>query len=480
MTTAEQAPASNAPAAEKAAAVDAPVAETAAAAAAAAPTASNGTDDAAPAPAPAAATPNGTDAAAAPAATAPNDADAAAGSGIAGAAVTTKTTVTAETPLSKLTARLPAVLEQVGHSEMWGVELSASPDHAPSQVILQKFLRANNGDAAAGEKQLLAALEWRKKVNPVALISEVFDGAKFGGLGYVTVHPDATTGKETVITWNIYGSVKNNKATFGNVQEFIKWRAALMELGVQKLHLNDIKERIPEGPDAVDPYQMLQVHDYQSVSFFRMDPDVKAASKETIQTFSTAYPELLAHKFFVNVPAIMGWVFGAMKFFLAPATLRKFHPMTSGTTLATELKGIVGTLPKEYGGQGPSVKDGETVKLETAAGKQDAAKDAAPKAETVTKTDGEAKAPDAGKPDGAAVAAELPAAAPVEAKTDAAPTAAPETVTEDVKPVETAETEETKPAEPVTEPIAEPVADPVEVSAEKAAVPQQANKEVVA
>ncbi len=98
MTTAEQAPASNAPAAEKAAAVDAPVAETAAAAAAAAPTASNGTDDAAPAPAPAAATPNGTDAAAAPAATAPNDADAAAGSGIAGAAVTTKTTVTAETP----------------------------------------------------------------------------------------------------------------------------------------------------------------------------------------------------------------------------------------------------------------------------------------------------------------------------------------------------------------------------------------------
>lgn len=219
MTTAEQAPASNAPAAEKAAAVDAPVAETAAAAAAAAPTASNGTDDAAPAPAPAAATPNGTDAAAAPAATAPNDADAAAGSGIAGAAVTTKTTVTAETPLSKLTARLPAVLEQVGHSEMWGVELSASPDHAPSQVILQKFLRANNGDAAAGEKQLLAALEWRKKVNPVALISEVFDGAKFGGLGYVTVHPDATTGKETVITWNIYGSVKNNKATFGNVQE---------------------------------------------------------------------------------------------------------------------------------------------------------------------------------------------------------------------------------------------------------------------
>ena len=139
-----------------------------------------------------------------------------------------------------------------------------------------------------------------------------------------------------------------------------------MELGVQKLGLRDIKERLPDGPDAEDPYQMLQVHDYRNVSFFRMDPDVKAASKETIQTLSTAYPELLAHKYFVNVPAIMGWMFGAMKFFLAPATLRKFHPMTSGTTLATEHKAIAASLPIEYGGGGPSVRDGLTVKLEAA------------------------------------------------------------------------------------------------------------------
>jgi phosphatidylinositol transfer protein SFH5 len=134
-----------------------------------------------------------------------------------------------------------------------------------------------------------------------------------------------------------------------------------MELSVQKLKLDQVTEPIPEGGE--DPYQMIQVHDYLNVSFFRMDPAVKAASKETISVFSMAYPELLAHKYFVNVPAIMGWMFGAMKLFLAPATLRKFHPMTSGTTLATELKGIVSTLPKEYGGQGPSVKEGMSVSL---------------------------------------------------------------------------------------------------------------------
>lgn len=147
-----------------------------------------------------------------------------------------------------------------------------------------------------------------------------------------------------------------SSSTFANSAcRFIKWRAALMELSVQKLKLNDVKELIADGGE--DPYQMIQTHDYLNVSFFRMDPAVKAASKETIQTFSMAYPELLAHKYFVNVPFIMGWMFGAMKLFLAPATLRKFHPMTSGTTLASELPKIVSTLPSEYGGKGPSVKE---------------------------------------------------------------------------------------------------------------------------
>ncbi|KAF5615359.1 SFH5-phospholipid transporter [Fusarium sp. NRRL 52700] len=275
------------------------------------------------------------------------------------AAVPAENPATPETPLTKLNARLEDIFARTLHKEMWGVQLT-NIDHVPTKVVLQKFLRANNDEPVAAEKQLTQALEWRKKMNPTALVTQTFDKSKFGDLGYVTVHK-GENGKETIITWNIYGAVKDNKATFGNVEEFIKWRAAIMELSVQKLKLDQVTEPIPDGGE--DPYQMIQVHDYLNVSFFRMDPAVKAASKETISVFSMAYPELLAHKYFVNVPAIMGWMFGAMKLFLAPATLRKFHPMTSGTTLATELKGIVSTLPKEYGGQGPSVKEGMSVSL---------------------------------------------------------------------------------------------------------------------
>ncbi|QGI65576.1 hypothetical protein CEK27_009547 [Fusarium fujikuroi] len=270
------------------------------------------------------------------------------------AAVPAENPATPETPLSKLNARLEDIFTKTFHKEMWGVQLT-NIDHVPTKVVLQKFLRANNDDPVAAEKQLTQALEWRKKMNPTALVTQTFDKSKFGDLGY------GENGNETIITWNIYGAVKDNKATFGNVEEFIKWRAAIMELSVQKLKLDQVTEPIPEGGE--DPYQMIQVHDYLNVSFFRMDPAVKVASKETISVFSMAYPELLAHKYFVNVPAIMGWMFGAMKLFLAPATLRKFHPMTSGTSLATELKSIVSTLPKEYGGQGPSVKEGMSVSL---------------------------------------------------------------------------------------------------------------------
>ncbi|ETS03472.1 CRAL/TRIO domain-containing protein [Trichoderma reesei RUT C-30] len=324
-----------------------------------------------------------------------------------------------DTPLAKLTARLADIIQQSGHSEMWGVELSSDASHAPTQVILQKFLRANNGDLAGAEKQLAAALAWRQKWQPTKLVSQAFSKDKFGGLGFVTNHKD-DAGNNTVITWNIYGSVKDNKATFGDVTEFIKWRTALMELGVQQLHLNDIKEPLPE--DGTDKHQMLQVHDYRSVSFFRMDPAVKAASKETISVFSTAYPELLAHKYFVNVPAIMGWMFGAMKLFLAPATLKKFHPMASGASLATELKSIASSLPQEYGGSGAPVQQGLTVTLVDAS-------------ETST---GETPAQAQREPEAAPAAA--PASAPVPDETDeTAAAAAPQTA---VLPTETAETAE--------------------------------------
>lgn len=138
-----------------------------------------------------------------------------------------------------------------------------------------------------------------------------------------------------------------------------------MELAIKDLHLEEATTIIPYHPsnpngesEEEDPYQMLQIHDYQNVQFLRMNPTIRAATRKTIEVFSMAYPELLREKFFVNVPAVMGWMFAAMKMFLSKNTTRKFHPISNGMNLAREFPGNLGRLfPKAYGGDGPELEE---------------------------------------------------------------------------------------------------------------------------
>lgn len=140
----------------------------------------------------------------------------------------------------------------------------------------------------------------------------------------------------------------------------MRWRTALMELSIRELSLSTATIPIPSsGPD---PYRMIQVHDYLNVSFIRVDPHVKAASKQAIQVFSMAYPELLKEKFFVNVPVLMSWMFAVMKVFLSPETIKKFHPLGYGEKLAGELPDFGEQLPKAYGGKGKDVQEGLMVR----------------------------------------------------------------------------------------------------------------------
>lgn len=157
-----------------------------------------------------------------------------------------------------------------------------------------------------------------------------------------------TSRKQTHTNLNFSGAVKDKKATFGDVDEFLRWRVALMELSIAKLKLATTTIPIPAYGQGLDPHQAIQVHDYLSVSFLRQDPNVKAATKVTIDTFTKYYPETLSRKFFVNVPVVMGWMFKAATMVLSKETVRKFTVLSYGS----ELAGVLGKdgLPKEYGG----------------------------------------------------------------------------------------------------------------------------------
>ena len=124
-------------------------------------------------------------------------------------------------PLAKLFAELPSIVAEVQYKEMWGVELTKSSD-VPSSIVLEKFLRANNQDVAKAKAQLTEALKWRKEMQPQKRLAETeFSEAKFGGLGYVTVYPKTESHGKEIVTWNIYGGVKDKQETFGNAEEYV-------------------------------------------------------------------------------------------------------------------------------------------------------------------------------------------------------------------------------------------------------------------
>ncbi|KAG7391730.1 Non-classical phosphatidylinositol transfer protein (PITP) [Phytophthora pseudosyringae] len=262
--------------------------------------------------------------------------------------------MTEDHPINQLLKALPSLIEAAnGYSEVFGVTLDPSGPFT-TKLILQKFLRANANEVEKAKTQLGKTLAWRSRFKPLETLDEKFSRETFGGLGYV-IEIEGVPGSENktdVVTFNIYGAVKDNKATFGDLDQFLRWRVALMEKGIQKLKLNEATVPIPDYDEGRDPYQGIQVHDYLNISFLRQDPDVKAASRKTIDVFSKVYPEMLSRKFFANVPVIMGWMFAAFKLFLPAETVRKFTVLSYGEELHTELGD---GIPEVYGGKSASL-----------------------------------------------------------------------------------------------------------------------------
>ncbi|KAF2133255.1 CRAL/TRIO domain-containing protein [Dothidotthia symphoricarpi CBS 119687] len=258
-------------------------------------------------------------------------------------------------PLTLFYAAFEALVKEASHAEVYGIELSTSnPFH--TKLVLQKFLRANQNDLEKAKQQLLETLKWRKEFDPVKAASDSYEKSKFDGLGYI-IEVGGVPGSDNVkdvVTFNVYGAVKDNKATFGDLDAFLRWRVGLMEKSVQHLSLASATQPIPNFGEGADPYQGFQVHDYLQVSFLRQDPLVKAATKKTIEVLGRYYPETLSRKFFVNVPVIMGWLYNAMKLVIAKETVKKFTVLSYGNQLATSLgQGV----PKEYGGTTAELKE---------------------------------------------------------------------------------------------------------------------------
>lgn len=126
-------------------------------------------------------------------------------------------------PLRVLHTELAELLSEEPAHKIWGITLSPDLGDFSTKIVLQKFLRANKGDKEKAKKQLEDTLHWRKGYfgEDDKVIGE-WDESKFEGLAYITKETvkEASTEKEVVVTWNIYGQVKDFAKTFGDVEEY--------------------------------------------------------------------------------------------------------------------------------------------------------------------------------------------------------------------------------------------------------------------
>lgn len=259
--------------------------------------------------------------------------------------------------LQKLIESIPAILKKVDnpkYDEIFGycinVDSNENVDVAIRNEILLKFLIADEYDVEAATKRVTNTLNWRNKFRPLsAAFDEEFDD-ELAQLGVITGFPNSSDNMKYV-TWNLYGKLKNPKAVFkmyggegtddGDAKEgtqFLRWRIGLMEKSLLFVDFTDSANN-----------KIAQVHDYNNVSMLRMDPNVKASTKQIIEIFGHNYPELLSIKFFINVPIFMGWVFTFVKKLgiVNAQTLKKFQVLSNGNL--SEWFGQ-DNLPAEYNG----------------------------------------------------------------------------------------------------------------------------------
>lgn len=120
---------------------------------------------------------------------------------------------TASSPIQQLWS----LAKSHDHDEIWSVQLADPESHVPSQIVLQKYLNANDGDVMKAKEQLTKTLDWRKETQPLKLLAKSHSLKKFDGMGFVTTYGSGDVTE--VFTWNIYGIVKDFSSTFGDVNE---------------------------------------------------------------------------------------------------------------------------------------------------------------------------------------------------------------------------------------------------------------------
>ncbi|XP_042482151.1 patellin-4-like [Macadamia integrifolia] len=223
---------------------------------------------------------------------------------------------------------------------LWGIPLLPSKGAEGTDVILLKFLRAQDFKVNDAFVMLKNTLQWRKELNIDSILDEDL-GLDLNAVAYM----NGVDREGHPVCYNIYGVFQNEELyqkTFGTEQkrnQFLRWRFQLMEKGIQKL---DFK------PDGIS--SLLQITDLKNSPGISKK-ELRIATKQAVGLLQDNYPEFVARNIFINVP-FWYYAFNALiSPFLTQRTKSKFVFARASKVAETLLKYIPAeNIPIQYGG----------------------------------------------------------------------------------------------------------------------------------
>ncbi|KAM9983654.1 hypothetical protein ACTFIY_000363 [Dictyostelium cf. discoideum] len=221
---------------------------------------------------------------------------------------TTTTTTTTNTETQESSSSKEGDEEK--QLKIWNINLEN--DSKERDIILLKFLRAREFKIENSKQMLIDSLIWRKQ-NQVddyeKIVNEVFPDY-YKNIG--TIFKTDKEGRPVMI--NHYHAINPDVIFKDGVDQFVRWKVQQMEIAIRDTLI----------PSQWEIEDLIVIHDYKDCSFFRMDPRIKQASNQTIQTLQSNYPEFLARKFFINIPWLMEKLFSLFTVFTSERTKSKF------------------------------------------------------------------------------------------------------------------------------------------------------------
>ncbi|CAK8542033.1 unnamed protein product [Lathyrus sativus] len=270
--------------------------------------------------------------------------------------------------LQEFKKRLLASKEINNSASMWGVSLLNGNDAASADVVLLKFLRARDFRVSDAYTMLVRCLAWRKEFGAENILDEELGFKELEG---VVTYTHGYDRKGHPVCYNHYVVFKDKdlyERIFGDgekLKRFLRWRVQVLERGIKLLNFK------PGGVNS-----LIQVTDLKDMP----RKELRTVSNEILTLFQDNYPEMVAHKIFINVPWYFSILYSIYCPFLTQRTKSKFVISKEGNATETLYKFIrPENIPVQYGGlsrpndfqNGPpkpasefSVKGGEKVNIQ--------------------------------------------------------------------------------------------------------------------